>query len=586
MSESDILDTMIAEAGSNPKGLTAVAYTIANRSSQRGLSPTQVVKQHGQYAGYSNPGSASKAAQKDAKVRAQAKAIWDAVQAGSIPDPTNGGTDFRAASASGVLGNNVVNIGGNVFKLGNAQSPLIPQSAVAAIQAAAPIPQPRPLAPEVNAYADPVASPPLPIPRPSYPTGGSSTLMPFAGGLTAQPQGAGDSWGPESGRWGPSNFSNAFPSVPVPQPSQALTSHSVHTVAIDPMTGNPITTLSLQDALNTKAAQMAQSIVPQVTGRNSPVTVPSFVSEDHPLSNAVASPAPKTIYYNSTAGNVALPQGVVPASVTHDLASITGQQMNSSGSPDDRQSSPIAPTPLPSRPAALNAPYIPGPSGYSSSNKDSSSLVPSAPLSFGSSVNDLPAVQAATQAVSKPTTTYTYKQMQESNPAYEKYIAAQNADDIGAGPGSFADLQSALGSTQSAPPKYITKTVAIPHVPVPSTAVPLSTYGTVNPLSQIVPQLQAGFNTTPAGHLTQLATGQPIQGGLLGLLFGNSTPLAGLLGNGAPRVPNPNPQFPNYAGGGAVTGQKQGTSGYTIFNGDNGVPSNSGNWFNEVTGRA
>lgn len=45
------------------------------------------------------------------------------------------------------------------------------------------------------------------------------------------------------------------------------------------------------------------------------------------------------------------------------------------------------------------------------------------------------------------------------------------------------------------------------------------------------------------------------------------------------------PAYPNYAGGGPVTGVKQGTSGYTIYNGNNGVPGNSGNWFNQVTGR-
>lgn len=45
------------------------------------------------------------------------------------------------------------------------------------------------------------------------------------------------------------------------------------------------------------------------------------------------------------------------------------------------------------------------------------------------------------------------------------------------------------------------------------------------------------------------------------------------------------PQYPNSAGNGPVTGVKQGTTGYTIYNGDNGVKSNSGNWFNDVTGR-
>lgn len=453
----DVIDTLIAEAGGNIKGLHAVSAVIANRAAQSGLTPDQVVKQPNQFEGYSNPGRSSREAQKSPHIRALAEKAYNDIVSGAVPDPTNGGTQFRAASASGVLGKNVVNIGGNVFKLGNA-----PSSAVAAIDAVAPVPRSIPTS--LSAYADTpaVALPPLPIPRPNYPTGGSATLLPFAGGLTAQPKGAGDSWGPESGRWGPSNFANAFPPSAPRAPSEALTSRSVHTVQIDPFTGNPV-------------------------GSNAP-----FVSADHPLSNAVA---PKTIYYNSTAGNVALPKGVVPASVTRDLASIAGSQMNRSGSPDDRQAPApqIAPTPLPARPSALNAPYIPGPNGFTVANKDASQLgggSPSLPFAYGEPAPTAPSV-AAIQSVLKPTTTYSYKQMQESNPLYEKYIAAQGADDIGAGPGSFADLQNAL-----APSRYITKSVRVPTTTY--TRVPLPRPRPAIPQPQSQPR--------PAG-------------GLLGLLF-------------------------------------------------------------------
>ena len=41
----DVIDTLIAEAGGNIKGLHAVAAVIANRSNQFGLTPDQVVKQ-------------------------------------------------------------------------------------------------------------------------------------------------------------------------------------------------------------------------------------------------------------------------------------------------------------------------------------------------------------------------------------------------------------------------------------------------------------------------------------------------------------------------------------------------------------
>jgi hypothetical protein len=50
-------------------------------------------------------------------------------------------------------------------------------------------------------------------------------------------------------------------------------------------------------------------------------------------------------------------------------------------------------------------------------------------------------VSTATPAT-KPTTTYTYQQMQVANPDYLKYIAAQKADPIGPGPGSLQDFQA------------------------------------------------------------------------------------------------------------------------------------------------
>lgn len=485
MVDKTVIDTIIAEAGGNdPKAMAAVAAVINNRAQQLGVTPAEVVKQPHQFEGYSNPGHASRSAQKMSSVRAKAERAWTGITTGQIADPTNGGTMFHAASvtpywADSANKNGTVKINGQVYYKGNA-----PSSAVAAIDAVAPVPRSIPTS--LSAYADTpaVALPPLPIPRPNYPTGGSATLLPFAGGLTAQPQGAGDSWGPESGRWGPSNFANAFPPSAPHAPSEALTSRSVHTVQIDPFTGNPV-------------------------GSNAP-----FVSADHPLSNAVA---PKTIYYNSTAGNVALPKGVVPASVTRDLASIAAQQMNRSGSPDDRQASApqIAPTPLPARPSALNAPYVPGPNGFTVANKDASQLgggSPSLPFAYGEPAPTAPSV-AAIQSVLKPTTTYSYKQMQESNPLYEKYIAAQGADDIGAGPGSFADLQNAL-----APSRYITRSVR----------VPTTTYTRV-PLPQPRPAI-------PQPRAT---------GGLLGLLFPGTNPAAlSMIGQGfggAPSAPLPAP---------------------------------------------
>lgn len=65
-----------------------------------------------------------------------------------------------------------------------------------------------------------------------------------------------------------------------------------------------------------------------------------------------------------------------------------------------------------------------------------------------------------------PTTAYTQQQMTSANPAYLNYLAAQKADPIGAGPGSFASLQNALATTTGAPPpKTITTTRQVAAAP-------------------------------------------------------------------------------------------------------------------------
>lgn len=139
--------------------------------------------------------------------------------------------------------------------------------------------------------------------------------------------------------------------------------------------------------------------------------------------------------------------------------------------------------------------------------------------SIGSMFSGLiPQAKPATSSYAPPTTQYTTQQMQVNNPAYEAYIKAQNADDIGAGPGSFGDLQAFAIPKPAipAPPKYITVNQRVPLPPAP---LPLSSFGTVNPLSQIGPNIAAGFSTTPLGHITQAVSGEPIQGGLLGFLL-------------------------------------------------------------------
>lgn len=116
MASKSVIDTIIAEAGSNPAGMLAVANAINNRATKWGMTPEQVVSQPGQFAGYSNPGSGSRAAQQIQALRARAASIYDAVAAGSVGDPTGGATDFRTtgSNAQQHLGTGI-NIAGNTF---------------------------------------------------------------------------------------------------------------------------------------------------------------------------------------------------------------------------------------------------------------------------------------------------------------------------------------------------------------------------------------------------------------------------------------------------------------------------------------
>lgn len=283
----DVIDTMIAEAGGNEAGLRAVAAVINNRSGQWGLTPLQVVQQQGQFEGYSNPGHASKAAQKDASVRAKAERAWNDITSGRVPDPTGGGVSFRASYASRGMSapHGTVTIGGNTFAKGQGS----PQTALAAINAVAPpLPQQRPSALAYAPAASVPSQPRAPMQLPSDAMYGVGRLSP--GQKAVLPTDFATDTGPAA----PSLMSLLAPKVAA-TPSPALTSRSVHTVAIDPMTGNPVSASQpqqrdLQTAINDYAARLGAS---RTTG--------GF----------------KTA--NPQAGNVPLPAGVVPASAQRDM---------------------------------------------------------------------------------------------------------------------------------------------------------------------------------------------------------------------------------------------------------------------------
>jgi hypothetical protein len=520
----DVIDTLIAEAGGNIKGLHAVSAVIANRAAQSGLTPDQVVKQPHQFEGYSNPGRSSREAQKSPHIRALAEKAYNDIVSGAVPDPTNGGTQFRAASASGVLGKNVVNIGGNVFKLGNS-----PSSAVAAIDAVAPVPRSIPTS--LSAYADTpaVALPPLPVPRPNPP---QSVPLSLTDALRSKYTSVAPSADAAS------SYGGILPPA-LQQPAPGLTSRPVQSIRIAP--GDPLMGYappSLQDALNAKAAQMAQQrpVVPSLhvangsagVGASRNALIPSFVPQQN-------SGAIKTI---GQAAQVALPPNVVPSSVLRDLQTIAPRAVNSSGSPDDRQTAPVikpaslpqipAPIPMPSRPSALSAnplvqrnsndvvrsvPYVPptpSPSHYTDASNPL--YIDRLGLTVGPPV--APAVQAIQQAA--PTT------KQVLNPAYAKWVANPVAisklQDIHDFRDDAAMASQGSAARLPAPPKYI-------RVPVPGSSPQV-------PLPRPRPQL--------------LPVQQPqATGGLLGLLFPGTNPAAlSMIGQGfggAPSAPLPAP---------------------------------------------
>jgi len=159
----DVIDTLIAEAGSSPEGLRAVAWVILNRSNQWGKTPSQIVRQRGQFEGYSNPGPKSVEAQQMPHVRELAEQVWAQVANGEVSDPTGGGTQFRAKGYTKGMPSphGTVTIAGNTFALGGQRS----SSALDAIEAMAPTPLPRPST-SLTAFA-PItgASAPRPLPE-------------------------------------------------------------------------------------------------------------------------------------------------------------------------------------------------------------------------------------------------------------------------------------------------------------------------------------------------------------------------------------------------------------------------------------
>jgi len=158
MASKAVIDTLIAEAGGEGRdGLIAAAWALQQRAAARGLTLDQTVKQSGAFEGYSNPGSGSRKAQQNSRLRAQVEAILDGVSKGTIPNPVPGADHFLSGNANPSWAKNmdlVGQVGGHRFYAsGNVPKSAMGNSALSAIDAVAPTPQTADLSAIRSAYA-------------------------------------------------------------------------------------------------------------------------------------------------------------------------------------------------------------------------------------------------------------------------------------------------------------------------------------------------------------------------------------------------------------------------------------------------
>ncbi|CDP52357.1 hypothetical protein [Devosia sp. DBB001] len=158
MASKAVIDTLIAEAGGEGrKGLIAAAWALQQRAEARGMTLDQVVRQPGQFEGYSNPGSGAQKAQQNSKLRSQVEAIVEGVQKGTIPNPVPGADHFLSGNAKPGWSKNmdlVATIGGHRFYAsGDVPKSAMGNSALAAIDSVAPAPLPSSLPALRSAYA-------------------------------------------------------------------------------------------------------------------------------------------------------------------------------------------------------------------------------------------------------------------------------------------------------------------------------------------------------------------------------------------------------------------------------------------------
>jgi len=96
--------TVIGEAGTDPASQPAVAHVIANRIRDTGQSPSQVVLAPNQFEPWNNRARELLSASPNSAPYKTVAKVVDGVITGSIPDPTNGATQFYAPAAQKALG--------------------------------------------------------------------------------------------------------------------------------------------------------------------------------------------------------------------------------------------------------------------------------------------------------------------------------------------------------------------------------------------------------------------------------------------------------------------------------------------------
>lgn len=296
---SRVIDTIIAEAvGGGEDAMAAVANVIHNRATKQGQTPLQVVKAKNQFEGYSHPGKGVQGAINNPNIRAKVEAIWNGISNGTVPDPTNGGTMFHAKSmtpywSSAENRHGTVNIGGNVFYLGNQPRPVSPI-----------VPPRRPDTPDANGALTAINT----LIGNSNPT--ASAFAPVSGNLTASPVSRGipptapstTAFAPQvptiqPNTLPPSSASPVPPQMALPGTSQAALSPSQQTiVGREPWAPYPIPQQRPAPTLPPQLQQAGQQLAQQSSQAPLQAALEDYIQRQQAQPAAPLSPVPHQVH--------------------------------------------------------------------------------------------------------------------------------------------------------------------------------------------------------------------------------------------------------------------------------------------------